>query len=144
MTYTIARLAAAADVHVETVRYYQRRGLLPEPDRDRGSIRRYSEADAEQLRFIKRAQAVGFTLEEVTSLLALRSRACCSVTRTLAVSKLEVIEQRIGELQRLRTELIEWVADCDANATEASCPVIEHLNTGAKSTVKDARSDSIS
>ena len=130
MSYTIARLAAAADVHVETVRYYQRRGLLPEPARNLGSIRRYSEADAEQLRFIKRAQAVGFTLEEVTSLLALRSRACCSVTRSLAVAKLEVIEQRIGELQRLRTELTEWIGDCDANATEASCPVIEHLNSG--------------
>ena len=131
MSYTIARLAAAADVHVETVRYYQRRGLLPEPTRSLGSIRRYSEADAEQLRFIKRAQAVGFTLEEVTSLLALRSRACCSVTRSLAVAKLEVIEQRISELLRLRTELTDWIADCDANATEASCPVIEHLNSGS-------------
>ena len=130
MSYTIARLAAAADVHVETVRYYQRRGLLAEPARSLGSIRRYSEADAEQLRFIKRAQAVGFTLEEVTSLLALRSRACCSVTRSLAVAKLEVIEQRISELHRLRAELTEWIADCDANATEASCPVIEHLNSG--------------
>jgi MerR family mercuric resistance operon transcriptional regulator len=129
MPYTIARLAAAADVHVETVRYYQRRGLLPEPARSRGSIRRYSESDAEQLRFIKRAQAVGFTLEEVTSLLALRSRACCSVTRSLAVSKLEVIEQRIGELQRLRSELTAWIAGCDANATEASCPVIDQLNS---------------
>ena len=130
MSYTIARLAAAADVHVETVRYYQRRGLLAAPARSLGSIRRYTEADAEQLRFIKRAQAVRFTLEEVTSLLALRSRACCSVTRLLALAKLEVIEQRIVELQRLGAELTEWIADCDANATEASCPVIEHLNTG--------------
>jgi MerR family mercuric resistance operon transcriptional regulator len=129
MSYTIARLAAAAEVHVETVRYYQRRGLLPEPARSQGAIRRYSESDAEQLRFIKRAQAVGFTLDEVTSLLALRSRACCSVTRSLALAKLQVIEQRIGELQQLRSELTEWIADCDANATEATCPVIEHLNS---------------
>ena len=130
MSYTIARLAAAADVHVETVRYYQRRGLLPEPARSQGSIRRYTDADAEQLRFIKRAQGVGFTLEEVTNLLALRSRSCCSATRSLAMAKLEVIEQRLGELQRLRAELTEWVADCDANATESNCPVIEHLNAG--------------
>jgi MerR family mercuric resistance operon transcriptional regulator len=129
MSYTIARLAAAAEVHVETVRYYQRRGLLSEPARNQGAIRRYSESDAEQLRFIKRAQAVGFTLEEITSLLALRSRGCCSDTRSLAVSKLEVIEQRISELQRLRAELTEWVADCDANATESTCPVIDHLNS---------------
>lgn len=127
-SFTIARLAAAADVHVETVRYYQRRGLLSEPVRSQGSIRRYTEADAEQLRFIKRAQAVGFTLEEITNLLALRSRGCCSDTRSLAVSKLEVIEQRIEELQRLRADLTRWVADCDANATEANCPVLEHLN----------------
>jgi MerR family mercuric resistance operon transcriptional regulator len=125
--FTIARLAQAADVHVETVRYYQRRGLLAEPAREPGSIRRYSDADVETLRFIKRAQGVGFTLEEAANLLALRSRVCCSATRTLAASKLEMIDRRLAELKHLRDELAEWIADCDANPTEASCPVIDHL-----------------
>ena len=125
--FTIARLAQAADVHVETVRYYQRRGLLAEPAREPGSIRRYSDADVETLRFIKRAQGVGFTLEEAANLLALRSRVCCSATRTLAASKLEMIDRRLTELHQLRDELAQWIADCDANPTEASCPVIDHL-----------------
>jgi len=73
--YTIARLAATAGVHVETVRYYQRRGLLPEPARPPGGVRRYSGADAKRLRFIRRAQAMGFKLTEIESLLVLRNRA---------------------------------------------------------------------
>ena len=125
---TIARLAQAADVHVETVRYYQRRGLLAEPVREPGTIRRYSDTDVETLRFIKRAQGVGFTLEEAANLLALRSRVCCSATRSLAASKLEVIDQRLAELNHLREELAAWIADCDANTTEVSCPVIDHLD----------------
>ena len=125
--YTIARLAAAAGVHVETIRYYQRRGLLAAPARARGSIRRYNESDAEQLRFIKRAQAVGFTLDEIASLLPMRSRASCRATRSIAASKLAVIEQRLVQLQRLRAELAQWIADCDRNAAETGCPVIEHL-----------------
>lgn len=125
---TIARLAQAAEVHVETVRYYQRRGLLAEPEREPGTIRRYSDTDVETLRFIKRAQGVGFTLDEAANLLALRSRICCSATRSLAASKLAVIDERLAELKRLRVELATWIADCDANPTEVSCPVIDHLD----------------
>lgn len=124
---TIGGLAKAAGVNVETVRYYQRRGLLPEPTRSLGEIRRYSVADAERLRFIKRAQAVGFTLGEVLALLSLRSRVCCSATRALAAAKVQMIDDRCIELQLLRNELARWIADCDANVAEVSCPVIEHL-----------------
>ena len=127
-SFTIARLAQAADVHVETVRYYQRRGLLAEPAREPGSIRRYSDADVETLRFIKRAQGAGFTLEEAANLLALRSRVCCSATRAVTASKLDMIDQRLAELRDLRAQLAGWIADCDANPTEATCPVINHLD----------------
>jgi len=127
-SFTIARLAQAADVHVETVRYYQRRGLLAEPAREPGSIRRYSDADVETLRFIKRAQGAGFTLEEAANLLALRSRVCCSATRAVTASKLDMIDQRLAELRDLRAQLAGWIADCDANPTEESCPVINHLD----------------
>jgi MerR family transcriptional regulator, mercuric resistance operon regulatory protein len=129
--FTIASLAKAADVHVETVRYYQRRGLMAEPVRNRGAIRRYSEGDAERLRFIKRAQAVGFTLDEVANLLALRSQVSCSETRAVAAAKLAVVEERLVELATLRNELASWIADCDANHATECCPVIEHLDAKA-------------
>ena len=79
--YTIAGLAAAAGVHIETIRYYQRLKLVPELPRPIGSIRRYTHADADRLRFIKRAQAMGFTLEEITSLITLQARRSCRATR---------------------------------------------------------------
>ena len=125
--YTIAELAAAAGVHVETVRYYQRLKLVPEPPRPVGSIRRYTEADAERLRFIKRAQAMGFTLTEVTSLIAIQARRSCRATRELAATKLCLVEVRIRELRALRTELAALIADCDANEQDTKCPVLERL-----------------
>jgi MerR family mercuric resistance operon transcriptional regulator len=124
---TIAGLAAAAAVSIETVRYYQRRKLLHEPARPPGGVRRYASADVDQLRFIKRAQAMGFTLEEIRSLLKLRTQDACHTTRALAVSKLQLIDTNISELQQLRKELAQLVAACDANASESHCPVIERL-----------------
>jgi MerR family mercuric resistance operon transcriptional regulator len=131
MPFTIGGLAKAAAVNVETVRYYQRRGLLSEPARSLGAIRRYGAADVDRLRFIRRAQAVGFTLTEIATLLNLRSRVCCSATRALAATKVAVIDERVNELMQLRAELSHWIADCDANASDASCPVIEHLDAHA-------------
>ena len=124
---TISGLAAAAAVSIETVRYYQRRGLLQEPARPPGGVRRYANTDVDQLRFIKRAQAMGFTLEEIRSLLKLRSQDACHATRALAVSKLRLIDTNIRELQQLREALAELVAACDANVDESHCPVIERL-----------------
>lgn len=126
-SYTIGRFAAAAGVHVETIRYYQRRGLIPEPLRPQGGVRRYSDEDVARLRFIKRAQAVGFTLAEIKALLKLRAAKSCRATRELAALKLEFVDTRIKELRRLRRELAQWVAECDANPQEAICPVIDHL-----------------
>lgn len=125
--YTIARLAAAAGVHVETIRYYQRLRLVPEPPRPLGGIRRYTESDADRLRFIKRAQAMGFTLAEIVSLLNLQKRRSCRATRGLAATKLRLVDVRIRELRHLRKELAGLIADCDANAEEAACPVMERL-----------------
>jgi MerR family mercuric resistance operon transcriptional regulator len=126
-SYTISKLAAAAHVHVETVRYYQRRGLLPEPLPAQGKIRRYSDGDAEQLRFIKRAQTVGFSLSEIHALLELRSRKSCRKTRALAAAKLDFVEQRLRDLRRLKIELTQWIAACDANGEDSSCPALERL-----------------
>jgi MerR family mercuric resistance operon transcriptional regulator len=126
-SYTIGTLATAAGVHVETVRYYQRRGLVSEPHRPQGGVRRYTDADAERLRFIKRAQAVGFTLVEIQALLALRTRKSCRATRALAVTKLQFVDARLGDLQRLKKELTQWIAACDSNAEDSNCPAIERL-----------------
>jgi len=125
--YTIGHLAKAAEVNVETIRYYQRRGLLTEPERMVSSIRRYSDTDLDRLRFIRHAQSAGFTLDEIAGLLQLRSQVCCAKTRTLAAAKLEVIDQRLNELAQLRADLTKWVGECDANPTNERCPVIEHL-----------------
>ena len=127
--YTIARLAGAAGVHIETIRYYQRLKLVPEPPRPIGSIRRYGEADAERLRFIKRAQVMGFTLSEIRSLISLQARRSCRATRELAATKLRLIDARIRELRDLRKELGGLIADCDANTQDTQCPVIQRLAT---------------
>jgi MerR family mercuric resistance operon transcriptional regulator len=126
MAYTIGTLANAADVHVETVRYYQRRGLLEVPVAN-GGIRRYSDAVVERLRFIKRAQSTGFTLAEIENLLALRTSKSCADTRALAARKLAVVEDRLRDLRRLRDELKTWVAMCDRNPTHAPCPAFRQL-----------------
>ena len=127
MSYTIARLAAAAGIHVETIRYYQRLRLVPEPPRPAGGVRRYVEADAEPLRFIKRAQAMGFTLAEISSLLQLRTSRSCRATRELAATKMQIVDGRIRELRHLRKELAGLIAACDANSEGTNCPVIERL-----------------
>lgn len=93
---TIGRLATEAGVNVETIRYYQRRGLMTEPDRPMNGQRRYAVDAVKRVRFIKRAQVLGFTLEEIGSLLELDEAHACVETRGLAAHKLEVIEQARG------------------------------------------------
>ena len=131
-TYTIGRLAAAAGVNVETVRYYQRRKLIPEPARPVGGTRRYTDSDAQRLRFIKRAQLIGFALAEIASLLDLRARRSCQKTRDLAVSKIQHVDAQIRELRQLRKELARLVAECDSNLDETSCPIMDRLASETK------------
>jgi len=127
--FTIGSLATAAGVPVETIRYYQRLKLVPEPPRPMGSIRRYTEEDAQRLRFIRRAQRMGFTLSEITSLLTLQARRSCRFTRELAAAKLRLVDTRIRELRDLRIQLAGLIAECDANALDAKCPVIRKLTS---------------
>jgi MerR family transcriptional regulator, mercuric resistance operon regulatory protein len=128
-SFTIGQLALAAGVNVETVRYYQRRDLMPEPPRPPGGARRYTEADAQRLRFIKRAQVMGFALADIENLLRLGfGKPSCRTTRELALAKLEAVDERIRELRRLRKELASLVAECDQNRSEAVCPIIERLS----------------
>jgi MerR family transcriptional regulator, mercuric resistance operon regulatory protein len=126
---TIGRLARAAGVHVETVRYYQRRGLLALPPRPAGGVRRYSQAGVAQLRFIKRAQDIGFSLAEIKQLLRLQRVPGCRDARALAAAKLSAVEQRMADLERVRGALRRLVGECDAGGTR-SCPIIEALSRG--------------
>lgn len=123
---TIGQLAKAAGVHVETIRYYQRRGLLAEPRRLHGSVRRYGADAAARVAFVKRAQELGFTLEEVKALLKLNSTPSCRGARELAARKLAVVESRLAALRRIRAALRVLIAQCDAGG-DRSCPLIDSL-----------------
>ena len=125
---TIGRLARSAGVNVETIRYYQRRGLLAEPYKPLGGHRRYAPAAASRVRFIKRAQQLGFTLEEVSGLLQLEDGRSCRETRLLAEHKLKVIEERIRDLSRIRRLLKGLIAECANGARPRSCPIIATLS----------------
>lgn len=127
MARTIGKLAGEAGVNVETIRYYQRRGLLDEPAKPLGGHRRYSAEQAKRLRFIKRAQALGFTLAEVGGLLTLDEACACSETRALAVRKLAMIEQKMADLAALRQVLDGLVQQCGAGGGGADCPIIDVL-----------------
>src|SRR5258706_7628452 len=125
---TIGRLAAAAGVNVETIRYYQRRGLVDEPSKPLGGQRRYALSAATRVRFIKRAQQLGFTLEEVTGLLLLEDGQNCRETRLLAERKLALIEKRIADLTRMRRTLKGLIIECAAGRGRRSCPIIATLS----------------
>lgn len=129
---TIGRLARAAGVNVETVRYYQRRGLVVEPERPLNSVRRYSEESVKRIRFIKRAQELGFTLTEVANLLALEDGRNCREARGLAQSKLAIVEARLADLSRLRKTLRDLIAQCDLTRGRVSCPIISVLSAARR------------
>lgn len=119
---TIGRLAAAAGVGVETVRFYQRRGLLDTPGRESG-IRRYGGGDLRRLRFIRHAQAAGFTLNEIGELLALDSSEDRSRARAMAVARLESLDAKMAELQRARDALQRLADEC-GNGSTGPCPIL--------------------
>jgi len=123
----IGELATQADVHVETIRYYQRLGLMPNPPRRHGSVRRYDPAAVERLRFIKRAQALGFSLEEVKLLLELSVGEHCAETRILAERKLGLVAKKITDLRRLEAALRRLVRACGSGRAGRGCPIIEDL-----------------
>jgi MerR family transcriptional regulator, mercuric resistance operon regulatory protein len=125
---TIAALARAGGVGVETVRYYQRRGLIPEPPRSGGSglgggIRRYGADDVRRLRFIRAAQGAGFTLDEIAELLALDASHDRARAHQLATARLAAIDAKIAELTEARAALTRLAGSCAASAT-GPCPII--------------------
>jgi MerR family transcriptional regulator, mercuric resistance operon regulatory protein len=120
---TIGGLAKAAGVGVETVRYYQRRGLLPEPARPPGEVRRYGEQDVRRLRFIRSAQAAGFTLNEIGELLALDAADDRARARALAQARVAALDARIAQLQEARDALAGLATAC-ASKRGGPCPIL--------------------
>lgn len=119
---TIGKLAIAGGVGVETVRFYQRRGLLVEPDRN-GSVRRYDQTDLTRLRFIRTAQTAGFTLTEIAELLALDATNERARARELATNRIEEIDAKIDALKKARHSLRRLADEC-AQGSDGRCPII--------------------
>ncbi len=124
---TISRLAGAAGVNVETVRFYQRSGLIDEPARPCSGYRTYGAEDVRRIRFIKRAQLLGFTLDEIASLLKLERSQACASTRDLAARKLAMVEAKLSDLLAMKTALATMVSRCDSEHPSACCPIIQAL-----------------
>jgi MerR family mercuric resistance operon transcriptional regulator len=124
---TISRLASAAGVNVETVRFYQKSGLIDEPARPYSGYRTYGSDDARRIRFIKRAQLLGFTLGEIASLLKLEGSQTCASTRELAARKLAMVEAKLSDLLAMKTALATMVSRCDSEHPGADCPIIQTL-----------------
>src|SRR5438445_9960180 len=116
MSLSISQVATAADVNVQTIRYYERRGLVPTPRRTPSGYRQYTDDAVARLRFIKHAQELGFSLLEIQELLALRVRhgAACDVVERKTRQKIEVVQQRIRDLQRMKRTLERLAAACTA------------------------------
>jgi MerR family mercuric resistance operon transcriptional regulator len=136
----IGEVSAASGCHIETIRYYERIGLLPAPARTEGGYRCYDRRDVERLRFITRGRALGFSLEEVASLLQLAGAAempCDEVDR-LARQHLDDIRGRIADLQRMAAELQATIAEC-GGGQRARCAILAALRTGENETVRKLR-----
>jgi len=124
--YTIGRLATAAGVNVETVRYYQKIGLIKEPLKPEQGFRKYSVKALEQIQFIKRAQKLGFSLQEIADLFELGDGHCRDV-RIRAEEKSEKIGKQIRDLQALQNTLTHLISECNAGKGSQKCPIVETL-----------------
>lgn len=123
----IGELARAANMGVETVRYYQRQGLLRVPDRPLGGTRTYTESDMQRLHFIQRAKALGFSLKDVARLLEL-TEADCENVQAMASEKLAQVRSKLAQLRSMETALDGTLAKCRERGSDRECPIIESLN----------------
>jgi DNA-binding transcriptional MerR regulator len=140
--YRTSQLAEAAGVHPETLRYYLKEGLLTEPERTASGYRLYTEADLQQLKLIKRAQALGFTLEDIRHLLSLRNvlqsehsnsqtdikKPTAQDIKDLALEKVALMEEKIAQLQEMKTALMQLIDCCPGEALDLEeCPILLDL-----------------
>ena len=128
---TIGELAKQSNVHVETLRYYERRGLISKPPRTVSNYRIYSSDNLRRVKFIKQAQALGFSLAEIKKLLALRAapRAKCADVQNYALHKIHDIQDRIRSLKRMHRSLQKLLRECSGNLPATECPILESLES---------------
>ncbi len=129
MALTIGQVAAAVDVNIQTIRYYERRGLFAAPWRTPSGYRQYTEDAISRLRFIKHAQELGFSLKEIQELLGLRVRhgAACDAVERKTRQQIQLVQQKINDLQRMKRTLERLAAACAARRPTDDCPILEAL-----------------
>jgi MerR family mercuric resistance operon transcriptional regulator len=127
---TIGQLARRAQVKVETVRYYERRGLIPEPPRLESGYRQYPQDAIARIQFIKRAKGLGFSLREILNLFVLRRdpHTTCNDIKKRAETKIKDVEAKIEDLQKIETALARVVASCNGYGPTSDCPILEALD----------------
>ncbi len=125
-TTTIGKLAKSAQVGIETIRYYQSRGLLPTPDKTTG-YRQYPLSLIERIRFIKRAQELGFSLDEIVELLSLHGNHHRELIQKITAARLAQIELKITDLKQMQTVLTQLLNECEHTNSELPCPIIASL-----------------
>ena len=129
MALMIGQVAEAAEVNIQTIRYYERRGLFPKPRRTPSGYRQYAEDAVGRIRFIKHAQELGFSLQEIQELLGQRVQhgAACDAVERKTRTKIEIVEQKIRDLQRMRRTLEQLAEACTARRPTDECPILEAL-----------------
>ena len=126
---TIGQLAKKANVNLETIRYYERRGLLLEPPRNKSGHRQYSLEEVKRTEFIKRCQALGFSLKEISELLSLKVKpgTTCGDIKARAETKIADVEKRIVDLEKIREALLRMSSKCINKGPVGQCPILEEL-----------------
>jgi MerR family mercuric resistance operon transcriptional regulator len=124
---TIGGLARQSAVHVETIRYYQQRGLLDEPARPPGGVRRYTADHVRRLSFIRRARDLGFSLDEVGELLRLEDGTDCRAARALGERRLADVRSKLADLRRIETLLADLTTRCGSTSARVRCPLVDSL-----------------
>jgi MerR family mercuric resistance operon transcriptional regulator len=139
-TYKIGEVARRAEVNKETVRYYEQRELIPKPDRRRSGYRIFTQRHINQIKFVKRAQQLGFTLSEIKELLELRvdDETTCSEIKQEAQQKYQDVSEKIKDLQRIRETLTDLIDSCSEHDYVGDCPILEALE-GKNKTGKQLR-----
>lgn len=126
---TISQLAREACVNSETIRYYERRGLIPKPPRNASGYRQYAQEDIARTKFIKRAQALGFSLREILDILSLRLEpgSTCGDMKARVEAKIEDVEHKIDDLRQMKEVLLNLASKCTGKGPIGDCPILEIL-----------------
>jgi Hg(II)-responsive transcriptional regulator len=129
-TFRTGEVATRAGVNIQTLRYYERRGLIPEPDRRTSGYREYPPETVRMIRFIKRAQDLGFTLSEIEDLLRIRGdqTASCVEVRAAAKAKIDDVDLKIRSLRAMKRALAVLLSSCTSDASARECPILEALD----------------